>query len=230
MKITSIILSHYKERENNLKRIVDDLTGGTVVPDEIIVFIDDRKILFLDDRTTIIQSSKSFLPIIRFALGTVSDTDYCFFMDDDLSVGKKTLENFVSYAEGVPNSILGLEGSILANNDRPYTNDTPVKRREVEGLWPVDILIRTYFVPTRSLLAGLQLRIMYPDLPKTSLDDIFLCLGNKYLNECSNFVIPVDAESNLIELPEGGVGQAYDGSHYENRNKVCRFLMDKYNK
>ena len=42
--ITAIILAHYKQRENNLKKIVDNLMAGTVKPDEIIIFIDNPEI------------------------------------------------------------------------------------------------------------------------------------------------------------------------------------------
>lgn len=227
MTITAILLSHYKER-NNLTRIIDDLMGGTVKPDKIIVFIDNPDIGFEDDRAIIIRSEKSFLPIIRFAIGTSCDTDYCFFIDDDMTVGKRTLENFVEYGKKFPNKILGLEGSMLGNTDTPYSNDIPIQRGYHEQPVPVDIVIRTYFVPTSSLMAGLLLRSMYPEFPKKSLDDVFLCLGNKYINNKENYVIPCDKETDIIELPDGGVGQSLGESHYANRNFVCRFLMNKY--
>ncbi|MFA5013916.1 MAG: glycosyltransferase [Actinomycetota bacterium] len=228
MKITAIILSHYKEREENLKKIINDLLNGTVKPDEVIIFIDNPEIVFNDERTTIIRSSKNFLPIVRFALGTVCETDYCLFIDDDLSVNRDTLKNFVDYAERLPNAILGLEGSILGNTDTPYTNDRCLRRGYYSESVPVDIIIRTYFVPIKLLGYGLQLRNMYPNLPKKSLDDVFLCLGNKYLGHGENFVIPVNEETDLVELPDGNVGQCREGEHYKNRNEVCRFLMDKY--
>ena len=47
MDITTIILAHYKEREANLKVIIDDLLNGTVKPKEIVVFVDK-----LSSRTT----------------------------------------------------------------------------------------------------------------------------------------------------------------------------------
>lgn len=228
MTISSIILAHYKERENNLKWIVDDLMEGTIVPQKVIVFIDNPDITFTDDRVVAIRSSESFFPIIRFALGTISGTDYCFFLDDDLTVRKKTLENLLFYAEKYPKSILGLEGSILGQGDAPYSNDISKRRGNYSEPFPVDILIRTYFVPTVSLMAGLLLRAEYLFLPQTSLDDVFLCLGNKYINGRENYVIPINEETDLIELSDGGVGQSLSENHYKNRNMVCRMLMDRY--
>lgn len=208
--------------------MIDDLFKGTVVPEKVIVFIDNPEIEFDDNRVITIKSSKSFLPIIRFALGTIADTDYCFFIDDDLSVREKTLENFVKYAELYPDSVLGLEGSILGDTDTPYSNDTCINRGNVPEPRSVDVVIRTYFVPTIVLTYGLKLRLGYPDLPKESLDDVYLCLGNKYLNKRQNYVIPVDKETDLIELQDGGVGQSTSGEHYKNRNEVCRILMNRF--
>jgi len=105
--ITSIILSHYKQRENHLIKMVNDLMTGTVKPNEIVIFVDNPEIEFNDDRITVVHSNKSFLPRIRFALGTYFDTEYCFFIDDDLSVQPKTLENFMTYAN--PETILGYQ-------------------------------------------------------------------------------------------------------------------------
>lgn len=228
LSITVILLAHYTERQNNLKRIVEDLLSGTVKPQKIIIFIDNPKITFKDDRVTIIRSSKPFLPIIRFAIGSGCDTDYCFFIDDDLTVRKKTLENLVNYAEKYPQRILGFEGSILGYTETPYSNDTSIKREKHSQAFPVDIIIRTYFVPRACLMAGLLLRSEYPLLPQTSLDDVFLCLGNKYINNKENYVIPVDEDTDLTELPDGGVGQSLTEDHYKNRNLVCRLLMNRY--
>ncbi len=227
MTITAIILSHYEERQDNLKRMIDDLLDGSVKPEEIVVFIDNPEIDFKDERATIIKSSKSFLPKIRFSLGTYFDTDYCFFIDDDLSVRKETLVNFVEQAKHLPNSILGYEGSILDHgSDNPYADDTPIDRGG--DLRIVDVIIRTYFVPTHILSYGLQLQHKHPDQPRLSLDDVYLCFGNEYLNDGDNVVIPVTEESDLDELDEAGVGQSKAGIHYENRNKVCRYLLDQY--
>lgn len=224
MKITTIILVHYQEREAHLTRMVDDLMSGTVKPSEVVMFIDNPEIEFEDDRVTIIHSNKNFLPKIRFALGTYFDTDYCFFIDDDLSVRQKTLENFLSHAR--PDTILGYQGSILGNTPSPYANDTSIKRGD--KLVEVDIILRTYFVPTRLLIWGLRLQALHPELPRQSLDDVYLSLGNKYLGGGKNIVLPVNKETDLSELGECGVGQSYNGIHYKNRNEVCRRLMDIY--
>jgi hypothetical protein len=32
----------------------------------------------------------------------------------------------------------------------------------------------------------------------------------------------------LVELPEGGVGQSYDGLHYDSRNLVCSQIINDF--
>lgn len=203
------------------------MLGGTLVPDQIVVFIDNPDIDYTDDRVTIVRSTDSFLPKIRFALGTYFDTDYCFFIDDDLSVRTRTLENLTQHAVKYPSAILGFEGSLLNRETaNPYTDDRCVNRSF--GVKQVDVLIRTYFAPTSKLIYGLQLQHLNRELPKKSLDDVYLCLGNKFLGGGENIAIPVDQQNDLIELDEGGVRQSGSGHHYNNRNIVCRYLLETY--
>ena len=136
------------------------------------------------------------------------------------------MENFLNYTQS--DTILGYQGSILGDTPTPYANDTPVRRGD--KLVEVDIILRTYFVPTELLIWGLRLQALHPELPRISSDDVYLSLGNKYLNGGKNIVIPVDGDADLKELGECGVGQSHEGMHYKNRNLVCRFLMDRYDK
>lgn len=228
MKITAIILSHYYERRGNLTRIIGDLQKGSVVPDEIVVFVDHPDIDLKYDGVTIIKSNVNLLPKIRFSLATYFESDYFLFIDDDLSVRHRTVENFVKYAKKHPHTILGLEGSILGPTDRPYSSDTPIGRGP--DMFYVDVIIRTYFVPRECLIGGLQMYVDNPDLPRKSLDDVYLCLGNQYISGYRNLVIPVDDESNLLEIGEFDVGQSKSGEHYQLRNDVCYALMEKYGK
>lgn len=227
MTVTTIILSHYKEREKNLPIIVNDLLSGETKPDEIVVFIDNPEIHFEHEKVTIIRSNKGFLPKIRFVVGTYFNTDYCFFIDDDMSVRSKTLSNFIDYSNNLTEAILGVEGSILGETPTPYTSDTSINRGN--KLQEVDVLIRSYFVPRTALLAGLSIQQSHHGLPQKSLDDVYLCLGYKVKNNGRCFVVPVDEESTFTELDEAGVGQSKQENHYSNRNDVCSWFIETFN-
>lgn len=224
MTIATIILTHYPERANNLKRIIGDLQTGTVVPDKIYVW-NDCPNMKRDPRVHWIESSQDLPVSRRFALGMLTGCDYCFFIDDDLTVNKQTLENFVTYAEMRPNAILGVEGNINAYDPNPYTKGGTIYRGEV--LVQVDIIIRTYFVPTKALPYLFLMRLKY-NFPEQSIDDVALCLGYKYEGKGECWVIPVTPETDVKEIDDGKVGQCMKPGHYENRDYVCKYLFDAY--
>lgn len=224
MTIAAIILTHYKERRDNLKRIITDLQMGTVVPDRIYVW-NDGDFEVHDPRAICINTS-SYLPVSRrFALGMLTGCDYCFFLDDDLTVSRETLQNFSEYAELRPDAILGVEGNINALDEKPYTKGTTVGRGDI--LVPVSVIIRTYFCPTKAL-PYLYLMRLKNSFPEQAIDDVALCLGYRYEGKGECWVIPISESTDVREIDDGGVGQCREAGHYENRDYVCKYLRDKY--
>lgn len=223
MKVSAILLAHYKEREGNISKIIDSLLNGTVKPDNIVVFNDSGTFL-VDNRVTIVNSSKNYPVIIRFALGLCENADRILMIDDDLAVGKKTIENFVKYSKKYPEHLLGLEGNILGKDEvEPYTLGESVDRGS--HVRSVDVIIRTYFVTPMHLLQALWTRELFKNqLPDKSIDDIILCMSNKYEYSGQNIVIPIDKDSDVIELGDKRVGQCLDINHYFNRNVACNLL------
>lgn len=228
MKVTAIVLSHYKEREKNLIRIIEDLRNGIVKPDSIVVINDNPDILpYRSPGVIYVNISHNTNPIVRFSFATVLDSDYFLFLDDDLTVEKKTLKYLVENAKINPNSILGFEGSSLnKDSDDPYTKGEEVSRVSIPTV--TDIIIRTYFVPKKALFHALKLRTTEPNLPLKSIDDVLLCLGYSLCGKGRSIVIPLKNMSGVKELDFGGVGQCIDKTHYINRDATCRYLLDKY--
>lgn len=226
MTVTAIILSHFPERQGNLPRIIDALQSGTRVPDHIVVFIDDPMINCTYPGVTVIRSTKAMPPITRFALALSMRSDYFFFVDDDLLPTPRTLDALCTAAEVQPDAVLGFEGNILGSGERPYTDGTTVDPTNI--LTPVDIVIRTYFVPYAVLPRLFQFRTIYRDAGDFSNDDLFLCLGNRYLLHAKNYVIPSSATDLPQPLPDGGVGQCYTSRHYVIRDALCSLIKEDY--
>ncbi len=224
MKTAAFILSHYKEREQNITKIIESLISGSVKPDQIIVFNDNPEIDYYNYYATCINCASTMPVFSRFSLGSCLDADRILYIDDDLSVGPKTLENFIKYANKYPDYLLGLEGNILSQtSDNPYTDGLSVDRGNKEQ--EVDIIIRTYFVNSLSLAQAIYTRELFKDqLPKKSVDDVILCMSNKYQYSGKNLVIPVNEKSDVIELNSAGVGQCTNPEHYINRNLACKIL------
>lgn len=226
MRISCIILAHNNERAGNICPIVESLKNGTVKPNNIVVFEDNNRIEFIYKHLWITEiiASRCYPVITRFALGLCEKADRILMIDDDLAVGTKTIENFVKYANKYPDALLGLEGNILHPDDTEcYTRGKTVDRGSTKC--KVDILIRTYFATPLHLVQALWTRELFKEkLPEKSVDDIILCMSNKYFYSGYNIVIPVDKTSDVIELESYGVGQCLDSEHYINRNIACTIL------
>jgi hypothetical protein len=225
MTISSVILLHYKERdEPNAPKIAKALKSSTKKLDRIVFFIDNPEIEFEDPEVTIIRSSHPFPVIARNSIGTLCDTDYVFYQDSDLCVEPETISYLASYAEKYPNAILGFEGCNLAETHDPYTDGETINRGST--LREADVLIRTWFVPKRVVGMSINLYISANHvIPSKYSDDLLLSLGNRYGYREANYVVPIVTNAGVIELGEQGVGQFISPGHFQTRNQVCRFLM-----
>lgn len=219
---TLVLLAHYPERDaKNIEKIVNAYNSGNVVPDKIIVFVDNPTVeLDLPDRVQIIRSNKSVSVIARIYSSTFAITSHVILIDSDLMPKKDTLEKIIFFAEKYPNAVIGHEGVTLNNSFNPYTsvNTHTVKKPE-----KCDVLIRSWFVPINVISSALKM-FWEEDIPSKYSDDLLICLANKYINKKDNYIIPVEFE----ELETGGVGQCLSGEHYIYRDQICSLLMQKY--
>lgn len=224
MKVTAIILSHFAERVDNINTIINSLLKGSVKPDRIVVLNDNPEFSFTHKKAICINSTANLPVISRFALGLCFEADRILFIDDDLAVGRDTLKNFIHYAEEHPEDLLGLEGNVLNNeSENPYTDGETVDRATHFRF--VDVIIRTYFATPQMLAEALYTRELFKgQLPEKSIDDIILCMSNKYQYSRQNIVIPVNAKTDVVELNPYGVGQSTNPEHYINRNLAVSVL------
>lgn len=225
MTISALILLHYKERdEKNAPIIINALKNGTRVPENIVVFIDNPEINFEDSDITIIRSNTPFPVTARNAIPTLFDTDYVFLQDSDLCVEKRTIEYLANNAEDYPNSVIGFEGSRMGPIEFPYTKGEVIDRGD--KIEPVDMLIRTWFAPTK--VVGMSINLYLNNkgaIPNKYVDDILICLGNRLGYREQNYVLPIVKDAGVVEIGENGVAQCYSTTHYKIRDQVCRYLL-----
>lgn len=225
MTITAVLLAHFPERKDNIKRIVSDLKAGTLKPDKIIVFIDDPAFDFSDPDVIVIRSDHSFPVTARLAIGLLAETDYVYYMDDDLTVEKGTMAYLAQLAVEHPGSVLGGEGTTLANTLHPYTQGQALFRGNSEPI-ETDILIGSWFTPRDVISAAAHMLAVYQkDIGNKYLDDILLSLANRFILRRKNYCVPNPKGKGLIEIGNKGAGQSLTQQHYETRDKVCRFLI-----
>ncbi len=228
MTISAVLLAHYPERDiENIRIIVKDLQSGTRVPDEIIVFIDDGEIDPRIEGVTIIRSNKSIPVTARLYAASFASSDYVFLIDSDLTVEPGTIEYLADYAKDRPYSVIGFEGSVLRDVPEPYTKGI-TKNRGNDHV-PVDMLIRTWFCPKPIIGLGIYMHALNPvEIGSKYIDDILICMGNRLMQKHSNWVAPCLPDMGVIEIGEKNVGQSMSPEHYKVRDRVCRFLIDKY--
>jgi hypothetical protein len=223
MSVSACTLLHYTDRdEPNAPKIVNALKGQV---DKILVFIDNPEIKFDDPDCIILRSNKPFPVIARNMIGALLDTDYVFFQDSDLCTEPDTIKYMLGYAQSYPQSVLGFEGSRMADTPHPYTQGTTIDRGD--KLEPVDMLIRTWLVPRR--VVGLAVNLYLNNrgiIPDKYVDDILFCLGNRYAFKEQNYALPIVKGCGVIEIGEKEEGQCATPTHYAVRDQVCRYLME----
>jgi len=227
MTVAAILLHYYKQRTDNVKRIIEDLKQGTRPPDKIIVFNNNKDVLFPSlPEIIVINSTYNYHCLIRHAIGLVAGTDLCLFVDDDVTLQVNGLEYLLQQHNSRPKAIIGFEGRMLGRDkNAPYTSGTRV--HHVPEPVPVDIVLgRVHFCHVTKLLNSFMMRAKMDDYSIESYiyseDDILLSLSNRILNRAQNYILP----SKMIELSQGGVGlHATDKQHYSKRNGACRKLL-----
>ena len=226
MDVTAILLSW--KRVGNLDKIIRSLQGNSVEPKEIIVINNNPGIQLAKPGTTVINCWKNFGCLIRHAIGMMATTSHCLFVDDDLKLGPKVIENFAHWRKKFPEAILGYFGAILEKGDKPYSKKRNVHARKVKSATKVDIVKgRVHFCRTSKLhqsfrfVAESKLDIGHFSLKE---DDILLSLANRHYGH-ENYVIPIGAGAGYTELAEGGVSLSIPcGPHFAARDRAVRWI------
>jgi len=221
MNVTAIVLSW--KRVGNLDKIIRSLQGNSVEPKEIILINNNPEIQLAKPGTTVINCGKNFGCLIRHAIGMMATTSHCLFMDDDLELGPKGIENFLDWSKVFPEAILGYFGAMLGTGDRPYSARKDIWARKVKTVTKVDVVKgRIHFCRTSKLHQSFRF-LAESKLIKdfgSKEDDILLSLANRHYGH-ENYVIPIAADGGCAELAEGGVSLSIPfGPHYASRDRA----------
>jgi len=214
---TAIIVHYWLERTSHIARIVRDLHQGSVVPDKIIVFNNNKKIVLpAMPGVAVVNSTHNFHCPVRHAIGLIAGTELCLFVDDDVTLRRDGLEYLLTAHDIFPEAILGFEGRKLGSDkNAPYTSGHRVHNVAVPT--SVDIVLgRVHFCKTSKLISAFATRQGIES--SYGEDDIFLSLSN----DAQNYVLP----SKMIELGEKGVGLYHRANHYSLRNECCLGVLE----
>ncbi len=226
MKITAVILHYYPERTENIPIIVKDLRANSRPPDEVIVFNNNPAITYSDDNAIVINSSKNYGSRSRHLVALLEPSDYYYLLDDDVTVRKGAIGNFLKYAHD--GCCYGYWGKTVDPRIKDcYEAADNVRSSKIVAPKKVDLLVGrgTFFV---SFSAFKNMLTTEETLLKEGYkfgrdDDIILSMSN------TPFVIPAKKDESFAAMPDGGVGYCHAPEHYELRNTMTKKLY-KINK
>jgi len=222
MKVkVGVFILNYK-RPNTVTRVIDSALHQTIKPEAVYIWNNNPETTINYQGCINVNSQENFLCIIRHVVAFTRDIDYWVFIDDDVAMKPKAIENFLEYSKKYPESILGYYGrnitSGLYSLDRSnwYTN----KEKEVDM-----VMGMIHFCKRSKLINSFILKKEIPDLPLTE-DDILLSLGNKFIDKQKNYVIPYSNESGPMPLDSGYGGLSIKGGHLQRRIDAVRRILE----
>jgi glycosyltransferase involved in cell wall biosynthesis len=224
MKIGAFLLS-YNRYPEPFTTVLNSVKNQTVKPDEIYI-INNNPDEFIDidsDHITTINCSHNMGCRIRHAIAMTTDCDMCLFLDDDVKLHPKAIENFIKYTKKYPDSVLGYYGRNIIP-DHLYSLDVSnfFSKEERE----VDIILgMVHFCSKKHLANSFKVEHSVPIISKE--DDIMLSLANKMFYNLRNYVIPYDEDSRPIPLPSNEKGISGSPNHLNNRKNIVKQFLEK---
>lgn len=98
-RVVAVIVAYWPDRHDNVRRIVNDIKNGTVVPDRIIVLNNNKDYHTLEiDGVDVINSDFNSRCRGKFLVALMDVADYYLIFDDDCSLKPKTLEHLMDAA------------------------------------------------------------------------------------------------------------------------------------
>jgi hypothetical protein len=161
-KLVAVVLHYYPQRSENVRKIIQDLKNSSRVPDKIIVFNNNKDMVINFEGVTNINSDTNFHSRAKYGVALLEPADYYILLDDDISVGKRTIEKLLEYA--TPDICTAMRGVNLSNGS--FTYGTDVYPHLVGEPTKVDSFIgRLQFVSYKAIMNMLVLE------PALRLDD-----------------------------------------------------------
>lgn len=230
-RVVAVVCSFWPNRLGNVQKIIADLQAGTKAPDRILFLNNNPEPLHRDAVDDLLLPGAEVIHAPnttcrgKFIAGLFDPADYYLLLDDDTSVGPRTLETLMAYAHrGICTGFLGCwlddEGSV----------------NKGARLWPKDAREETrcltfcgcaMFMSFSSLIKMLMLeeRVRLDGEWPHQGDDILAGLANR------STVIPLADDAAFVDLGTQGQAMCYsDEDYYGMRDRFTKRVLDELHK
>jgi len=223
-RVVAVICSYWKERIPNIEKIVQDLHAGTVVPDRILVLNNNKDHQLEIEGAEVINSQFNSRCRGKFITALLDVADFYLLLDDDTSVGTKTIERFLEVAHR--ESCYGYYGVALETGNGVRTIPTLISEETPCQYFLGPGLFLSFYSLVRLLVAEERIRLTTEW--KHEGDDILIGLVN------NSTIIPMNDEEFFVDLPWGSEAMAFghDGTseggldYLKMRDKFTRKAID----
>jgi len=218
--ITAIIPHYFKEREDNLQRIMDSYKTSSV--SEVIIWDNTGELKLKGDNIVVVNSPKNVGCKGRFLAAMMADNDVILFQDNDVCVEDGTIEYMKSKLH---DNIVTLDGRILCDDGAYFAKDylQNDSNHIVRPPKQTDVVISLARVEMMKKSTFLQIFITsYFD--EMEMDDIWLSWIAHTLSV--GIIVPEHKDGcGFINLDERNAGASHVPTHYDKRDELCKRLF-----
>jgi len=217
MSISVVVPHYYQERNRNLLSIIASLRRGTIIPDEIVIWANSPINNVILTGASVIQSHRNVGAQARFIAALTAVGDYIVFHDNDVMVGKRTLEHLLEWSEKMPASIISVDGRNFNGPEKRYTSTTLVQSPAHPTR--VDISLGHLEMVRRTDIP--RILATFPFGEEARMDDLQWSAAAARAG-VPIFAVPADA---VTGLSMGGVGSCKEPDHYRERDRLCQTIF-----
>lgn len=225
MKLSVVIPHYWAAREGNLRTIVHALRSGSVAPNEIIIWNNDRPLEPIAG-AQIIQAPRNYGCLGRFIASFAARGEYVMFQDNDTCVTKDTVLQLLLAAQDIPACVTSIDGWSFTEN-KTYTDGVKTLRYGfpisgpnvgVDAPTVVDITPgHMEMIRREDLMAVLS---WFPFEESSIMEDL---LFNAACNKAGvrRYIVPC----HFTYLSECGVGICQAPGFFAERDRLCQAIF-----
>lgn len=193
-KTMAVICAYWPSRLENLHRIVQDLKAGTVQPDKIVILNNNKDFRIEPiEGVEIINSELNSRTRGKYIIGLIEVYDYYLLLDDDTSVGRRTLECLLRSANR--EEVFGYCGVSYEGGNGQRTYPQGLKEKTQTQYFLGCGIFTSFYGLVRLLIVEEELR--RTTNWKHEGDDILVGLAN------NSYIIPMEGDENFVDLSWG---------------------------